>query len=194
MTSPTAIQFDTYYHIFNRGINRENIFVEDRNYAHFLDLYLKYIDPVADTFAYCLMRNHFHLLVRIKSEEEIAATLGGVRPRLVSMRFSNFFNAYARSINETYGRTGSLFQHPFGRRALHATHPFEQVVVYIHHNPHKHGFVDDYRRWKYSSYLGLLSTAPTRLKRAETLDWFGGRQGFLQAHEKEADPKDIEEL
>jgi len=55
-----------YYHIFNRGIDGTNIFLEERNYAYFLNLYAKHIEPVAETFAYCLMRNHFHLLARIK--------------------------------------------------------------------------------------------------------------------------------
>ncbi len=71
MTGPPALLYDTYYHIYNRGTNRENIFVQERNYEHFFELYTKHIDPVADTFAYCLLRNHFHLLVRIRSEEEI---------------------------------------------------------------------------------------------------------------------------
>ena len=72
MTSPPGLRYDIYYHIYNRGTNRENIFVQERNYDHFMKLYAKTIGPVADTFAYCLLRNHFHLLVRIKSEEEIS--------------------------------------------------------------------------------------------------------------------------
>jgi putative transposase len=60
-----------YYHIFNCGINGEPLFREKTNYEHFLRLYEKYIGPVADTFAWCLMVNHFHILVRIKDEKEI---------------------------------------------------------------------------------------------------------------------------
>ena len=71
MTSPSPLLYDTYYHIYNRGNNGENIFVQERNYMHFLNLHFKYIEPIADTFAYCLLRNHFHMAVRIKSEEEI---------------------------------------------------------------------------------------------------------------------------
>ena len=60
-----------YYHIYNRGNNGEQLFYTPENYQHFLCLYEKYIDPIADTFAWCLMGNHFHLLVRVKEEEEI---------------------------------------------------------------------------------------------------------------------------
>lgn len=60
-----------FYHIYNRGINGCNLFYEPENYEYFLHLYDKYISPVAETYAWVLMRNHFHLLVRIKKEEDI---------------------------------------------------------------------------------------------------------------------------
>ena len=59
-----------FYHIYNRGINGENLFKEERNYAYFLQQYAKYLEPVVQTFAYCLLPNHFHLLVRVKTLEE----------------------------------------------------------------------------------------------------------------------------
>jgi putative transposase len=64
--NPLQLQYGVAYHIYNRGNNRENVFVEERNYRHFLQLYAKYIEPVAWTYAYCLLRNHFHFLVKIK--------------------------------------------------------------------------------------------------------------------------------
>ncbi|MCK9210169.1 MAG: hypothetical protein M0Q53_08830 [Prolixibacteraceae bacterium] len=57
-----------FYHIYNRGINSCNLFREPANYEHFLELYEKYISPVADTYAWVLMPNHFHLLVRVKED------------------------------------------------------------------------------------------------------------------------------
>jgi len=54
MTSPSPLMYETYYHIYNRGINRENIFFQERNYNYFLNLYARHIEPVAETFAYCL--------------------------------------------------------------------------------------------------------------------------------------------
>ena len=71
MTSPSPLLYDTYYHIYNRGVNGENIFVEERNYDLFLKLYERHMTPVADTFAYCMLRNHFHVDLKMKSEEEI---------------------------------------------------------------------------------------------------------------------------
>jgi len=65
------IEHDKFYHIYNQGINGENLFREKANYSYFLQQYDKYIDPIAETFAWCLMPNHFHVLVRIKEEDEI---------------------------------------------------------------------------------------------------------------------------
>ena len=70
MTSPAPLQRGQVYHIYNRGNNPEEIFIQERNYRHFLQLYAQYVEPVADTYAYCLLRNHFHFLVRINDEDE----------------------------------------------------------------------------------------------------------------------------
>ena len=68
------LQFDQTYHLYSRGINRENIFFQERNFRYFLQLYAQHLFSYFDTYAYCLLWNHFHFLVRVKSEEEIAKT------------------------------------------------------------------------------------------------------------------------
>jgi REP element-mobilizing transposase RayT len=64
----------SYYHIFNRGNNREYIFREDANYRFFLERYKKYLTPHVNTYAYCLMSNHFHLLDRILDTPPLSKT------------------------------------------------------------------------------------------------------------------------
>ena len=206
MTSPPPLLYDTYYHIYNRGVNRENIFIEERNYDLFLKLFEKHLLPVADLFAYCMLRNHFHISLRVRSEDEMEKTLrvslanarqarqsnpandqhGLSRKPLgsqyVSDKFSNFFNAYAKTINKAYGRTGSLFQHPFGRVLITTDHQFWNVIAYIHQNPQKHGFVKDFRDWKYSSYGVILTQKPTMINRDEVMKWFGTREDYLSLH------------
>lgn len=196
MTSPNPLLYNTYYHIYNRGNNGENIFIQERNYDHFMNLYAKFIEPISETFGYCLLRNHFHVLVKIKSEEEIEQTLKVAKTFRVSekrkplgsdyasKKFSDFFNAYAKAINNAYGRTGSLFQHPFGRVPVTTDRQFWNVIATIHQNPQKHKFVEDFRDWKYSSYGVLLSDKPTKIQRDIVLDWFGGKDGYLKLHEE----------
>lgn len=186
MSNPPALSFSTVYHIYTRGTNKTNIFIEERNYEYFLKLYEKYIPPVAYTYAYCLLKNHFHLLIKTKSQQEIDKwAVSQDKTRVTpSLQFAHLLNAYAKSINKAYGRVGSLFQHPFGRVIIKDKRQFRNTMLYIHLNPRKHGFIDDFRRWPHSSYSLLISDSdsPTFLARPPSLDCFGGRQSFDQAH------------
>lgn len=183
MKSVTPLQPGHYYHIYNRGNNREDLFREERNYRYFMSLYERHVAPIAETFAYCLLRNHFHFLVRIS--EPIALPTATLDSRLVkpSQTFSNCFNAYAKAINKAYGRTGSLFQDRFRRIEVTTETQFTRLVVYIHRNPQKHGFVADFRDWPWSSYHALTGTKATRLKRDAVLGWFGNQEGFHELHQ-----------
>jgi putative transposase len=62
-----------YYHIYNRGINKDLIFFEEANYAYFIQQFKKYVSEYVDVFAYCLMPNHFHFFVRIKEVETLSS-------------------------------------------------------------------------------------------------------------------------
>ncbi len=179
------LQHGQYYHIYNRGNNREDIFLEERNYRYFLKLYAHHVEPVADTYAYCLLRNHFHFLVRIKDPADLTGLedLSGLKPP--SQAFSNLFNAYARAFNKAYQRTGALFERPFGRIKVTSDSHFTRLVAYIHQNPKKHGFVADFRDWPYSSYYAIVSTKPTRLRRDNVLAWFDGLEAFERIHQIE---------
>ncbi len=185
-----------YYHIYNRGNGGENIFREPRNYGYFLTLYAKHIEPIAETFAYCLLRNHFHLLTRIRECEtcQVSGNLTGLKYLEPSQQFSNLFNSYTKSINIAYGRTGNLFQRPFGRIRVTRDEYFTNLIRYIHLNPQKHGFVSDFREYPYSSYQAFFSTKPTRLCRDVVLEWFSGDSNFKSAHNLPIDEMQIAEL
>lgn len=190
MPGPPPLQQDCYYHIFNRGNDGQNLFLEDKNYRYFLRLYAHHIEPVADTYAYCLLPNHFHLLVRVKTQAEqreyhetlkVSETF---RVLNASQGFSNLFNAYSKAMNKAYQRTGSLFEHPFHRIEVTSDRYFSQLVVYIHQNPQRHDLTEDFRTWAYSSYSALFANQPTRLKREKVLDWFGGAAQLTAAHQQ----------
>ncbi|MEM6265354.1 MAG: hypothetical protein AAGI38_22825, partial [Bacteroidota bacterium] len=87
------LQSGKCYHIFNRGVAKLPIFLKEENYDYFLKLYEKHIRPVAHTFAYCLMNNHFHILLQIKHEEDLSKSFQNSAKSL-SVPFANFFNAY----------------------------------------------------------------------------------------------------
>lgn len=169
-----------YYHIYNRGNNGENLFFEERNYEYFFKLYIRYIYPIADTYAYCLMKNHFHLLVRIRLNTD----LSGQSTPDYSKQFSNLFNAYTKAINKTYQRSGNLFQRPFKRILVNSNSYLMNLVVYIHRNPHKHGFTDDFRTYPYSSYQTIYQQKKSRINGQEVMSWFQNPKLFVEAHDK----------
>ena len=74
---------------------QEKIFYEERNYQYFLKLYARYIEPVADTYAYCLLSNHFHFSLYIKTKEEQEQTFR------VSETLNLFFAHYQKNREQT---------------------------------------------------------------------------------------------
>jgi putative transposase len=177
------------YHLFNRGINGENIFIEERNYNYFLKRWEDLVTPVVHTYAYCLLRNHFHFLLCIKDEQVIEEDEFTGKEKILdpANQLAKFFNSYAQSINKAYGRTGSLFEHPFHRNLVENDVYFTRLVSYIHFNPQKHGFVEDYHDWKYSSYGILMNEHPTFINRKAVNQKFGGQENYLASHEIQND-------
>ena len=213
----TPLDYGSYYHIYNRGINSCKLFHEPTNYEHFLDLYDKYISPVADTYAWVLMGNHFHLLVKIKKEDEIGIhkslnadrsndsvrfqTIKNlsesegpdkVKKPVVHKHFSHLFNAYTRYFNLKYHRTGKLFETPFSRVPVTSIKHLKYLVYYIHHNPVHHRFCDDMLEYPWSSYLTILSPKKTKLKRDKVLMWYENPASFKNYHNQQSIEKFME--
>ena len=177
-----------FYHIYNRGNNSEKIFFSEENYAYFLKLLTKYIFPVADIYAYCLLNNHFHILVRIKEKKEIESnklkfsTVEKPKEVSASRQFSHFLNAYSQAVNKKYARTGSLFEKRFERKRISDDHYLRQVILYINTNPLKHNLVEKPEDYKWSSYNSHISNAKTKLKRKEVIELFDDVDNFVLCH------------
>jgi len=212
------LTFGKFYHIYNRGNNRCNLFHERDNYEHFLGLYDKYISPVAETFAWVLMPNHFHLLVRTKEdmvykysnadrsgdavrfERHKWETINllaceapdSVRKPVPHRHFAHLFNSYTRYFNQRFGRTGNLFERPFKRKLIENEHYLKQVVLYIHNNPTHHGFCSHPLEYPWSSYLTCTSLKRTKLKRDTVVGWFNDRSNFAHRHEDKLEIEKIE--
>jgi putative transposase len=73
------LEFDKYYHIYNRANGWEKIFLHQDNYRFFLEKYEFHLSAFVDTYCYCLMPNHFHLLIKVKEEKEVLASAANLR-------------------------------------------------------------------------------------------------------------------
>ncbi len=176
------------YHIYNRGNNGEEIFKEEKNYYYFLQKYKEYCVSVFDTYAYALLKNHFHLMVRVKEKVTIQRTDGNGEIQLdPSKQLSHFFNSYAQSINKAYKRHGKLFEEPFRRKEVENDAYFTSLIYYIHFNAQHHKFVRDFRDWDFTSWHSYMNGDNSFLDKPPVLEWFGNKQHFIDAHLGNAD-------
>ncbi len=182
-----------YYHIYNRGINGEDIFKSRRDYALFTELFEEYSHDVLDVFTYCLLSNHFHSLIYTKKDVIVPRNDGKGKIKLLASRqLSHFFNSYAQTFNHDYDRDGGLFDRPFKRKLVELNQYLRTVVMYIHTNPCHHGFLKDFHHWPHSSYHALIGDEPTFLKKDIVMSWFGDKENFIKSH-LEYPYKEVEE-
>ena len=173
---------DKYYHVFNRACGFDKLFITKGNYIYFLKLYTRFLDEFVETYAYCLLPNHFHFLIKPKDLQGFK-DLGG----LYSNQFSKLFNSYARSFNKMNGRNGSLFSQNFKRKEIASMDYMRGVVIYIHRNPIKHGYIESIEEWSHFSYSKILNGKKDTInvRTDEVLEWFGGKDNFKNYHSLE---------
>ena len=170
---------EEYFHIYNRGTDKREIFSIPDDYKRFIKtLYLcNSVNPIKlrnipkkETFSYereetlddiglyCLMPNHFHLLIRAKNDQGVSSFMGKIQ------------TSYSMYFNKKYGRNGSLFQGPFKAEHVNRDEYLKYLFSYIHLNPiklierdWKEKGIEDYEKaekylneYKYSSYDDYL--------------------------------------
>ena len=106
-----------------------------------------------------------------------------------SQAFSNLFSTYTKAINKAYRRSGSLFEKNFNRIHIDSDRYFIHLISYIHRNPQKHGFTDDFRTYPYSSYQAIAEQKHSRIEHNQVLQWFGNLQTFENYHQGFDDSK-----
>ncbi|MEP6684738.1 MAG: transposase [Parafilimonas sp.] len=196
----TILLPENYYHIYNHGNADDNIFKNEQNYTYFLKRYAFFINPVADTLAYCLLPNHFHFIIQVKTEEKInelykikKASAGELNNQMssdfINQQFSNLFNAYSKAFNKMHNRNGKLFRLPFKRKLLDSDSYLLKAIHYVHSNPVHHGFVKELHDWNYSSIHAYESERRTAIKKERVLMLFGGLKGFTNYHLQAVDVK-----
>ncbi|MFP4028443.1 MAG: transposase [Candidatus Brocadiia bacterium] len=145
-----------YFHIYNRSVPHKQLFCSHDDYVYFLEKFKSAVDNCpASVFAYCLMPNHFHFLMKQNSRKPIFEI------------FSSVNNSYVPHYNHKYSSDGHLYN----GRLQHKKVDNEKYVIYlcqyIHHNPKKAQIVDILSDWQYSNYL----------------EWVGLRNGALFSDE-----------
>jgi len=129
------------YHVINRGVERRDVYSEEEDYKFFLDLLVKISQDYEITIhSFCLMTNHYHLLLETKQTNLSKA-----------IQFIN--DKYAKYFNKKYSRSGHLWQGRFKSYPLFDDAHFWIVAKYIERNPLKAGMVEDVAEYKYHSFF-----------------------------------------
>ncbi|MBI2968463.1 MAG: hypothetical protein HYY40_11725 [Bacteroidetes bacterium] len=185
---------DATYHIFNRANGNEHLFYRDENYLFFLGKYEKYISPVAETFCYCLMPNHFHFIIRIKNEVELEKHL---KSKSTLTGFQTLSGLNENALSKLLSRKGNLFMRPFKRKRITDEKYLKKVVHYTHYNPVEAGLISKPEEWKYSSYNQIINPDrvhnPVRVESDEVIEWFGDKENFIYCHKYPPQETGIEE-
>ena len=197
---------EKHYHIYNKGINGCKIFYKLDNYHYFIKKLKEYLNDYIEFYAYCLLPNHFHFLIRVKdltrdatslrdgilkvtNKDAIAQSDNISISKIASEQFRKFFISYSQAINKQENRSGNLFIRHFKRIHVNSDKYLKDLVFYIHYNPVKHNFFNDYKNYAFSSYNSILSDKPTDLNRVELLEWFDGKENYIEFHKYKHDLK-----
>ena len=178
-----------YYHIFNRGVEKRKIFLDDQDYkmfSYYLFVYLKPLDEILlayprlpirlqaknlsdeiDLISYCLMPNHFHLLLKQRTKNGFSKFIKQIT------------NAYTEYFNKKYERTGSLMQGTFKSVKVNTDQQLIHLSRYIHLNPIVDNVVDELTAYPWSSYKDIISSKPKSLCKIEiTLNLSGSAGNY----------------
>lgn len=165
---------DEFYHVYNRGNNKQLIFFSEGNFEYFLKKIEVQILPLADLISYCLMSNHFHLILRANDEGlKLRSAFGGKPMQQLPFQLGKLLSSYAQAINKQNQTIGSLFQQKTRAKALSEntngiyTSYFEQCFHYIHQNPLRAGMVSKAEDWPYSSYSDYIGLRDVSLCKKE---------------------------
>jgi REP element-mobilizing transposase RayT len=150
------------YHAYNQGNNRQAIFHFDNDYDTFKSYLKQFILPFAEIIAYCLMPNHFHLLIYARENCSVLVRQGGIRIGSLNNGFRKLLSGYCRVFNCRYHQSGSLFRQKTkakwlggGIRIANRPYTCEEYCwncfQYIHENPVAAGLVKNSIDWKWSS-------------------------------------------
>ncbi len=169
-----------YYHIYNRGVEKRDIFTFDENYRFLLHRIIEFLPNYPVTFiAYCLMPNHYHFLVR--AEED-----GGISPFL-----QRLFNSYTQAFNQQEKRSGTLFEGRAKSALIDENSYLFHIARYIHLNPVRAGLTKRPEDWIYSNYLEFIGLREGTLYEAAFVN---EQFGTPQEHHKFVEDAILDEI
>jgi REP element-mobilizing transposase RayT len=157
-----------YYHVYNRAKNGDPLFEGEEAYRFFLKLYQAHICPIAETYAYCLLSDHLHFLIRIREDAD-----GGLyKP------FALLFNGYTKGYNKHNEKEGKVFKFKLKRKEIKSTPYFLEMIRYVNQNPWRHGVAGHPANYRFSSFRATMTNGPTLIAKEQVQSYFGSHENL----------------
>ncbi|NCU02929.1 MAG: hypothetical protein GXC73_02990 [Chitinophagaceae bacterium] len=194
-----------YYHFLFRSIDGIPLFKSNKERFFFLEKWKRFTTTLLNTWAYCLIDNHVHIIGKMKAEQEIEHNLFFLPVELRTSAIRNFLNekslqafesvverqinsfmvSYSNTYNNVIERKGGVFQQPFRRSIIADESHLQQAIVYVHANAQKHGLVNDFKRHNHNSYHTILDGNETFISTKAVIEFFGGIDKFISIHKEQ---------
>ena len=179
MSSNTIImEPGLFYHVCNRAVGNDVLFKHFFDYNDWMTDIEKIILPVANLHAYCMLDNHYHLLVRIHENAS------GIE---FSQSINRLQSIHAKRINYKYRRKGGLFISPFNRIPIKDDEQLAWIFWYIHRNPLHHIKTGNWKDYPYSSFSYYEQNRAFFIDTSYMYNFFGGQDQLIKHHESQAD-------
>lgn len=186
---------DNIYHLYNRAVGDEIIFRCEENYFFFLQKMKMHLLPVMDIYTYALLPNHFHLMVRVKSESDLVGNFKLKKKQEFDSKFhhlpdftmeqvSNLLNSYTKAFNKVYHRMGGMFMAGTKRSVVSVEDDITGFILYLHKNAVHHGLANRIGEWKFDGYTEIIHNEASYLLRHEMFEWFGSKEQFIKTHQE----------
>ena len=201
-----SFQPECFYHIVCKSIDGIMLFKEDIDYKVFLQRFQQFTNQVLDVWSYCLLTNHTHHIIRIKSLATVIENIKKLTAQTVAMKsfllepdnelfidamierqMNSFLVSFANYTNNKYNRKGGLFQKPFRRIEVSDDSHLQQAIIYVNANAQKHKLVKDFRDHHHNSYTAIINNDFAFIDVKIVIEFFGGSEKFMSIHKSQVD-------
>jgi putative transposase len=195
-----------FYHVVCKSVDGILLFPNEADYPVFLDRFKKFMGDFVDTWAYCLLNNHSHHIWKIKTPEAIQAFIdmlpaegktksmqqwienmddAAAFDSMLERQMNRFLVSYVNYYNNKYVRSGAVFQSPFKRVSIEGDAHLQMALVYVNANAQKHKLVDDFSKYRHSSYGSIVEGNNYFVDTVSVLEFFGGLEKFVSVHKEQ---------
>ncbi|MEO6232207.1 MAG: hypothetical protein ABJB11_00740 [Ferruginibacter sp.] len=199
---------DCFYHVVFKSIDGLLLFNHEKDHCVFQDRFKKFLGDFVAIWSFCLIPNHTHFVLKIKSRESINLFLGKLAHQnltvsmkafianqneellfnaMIERQVNSFMVSYANYVNNKFNRKGGIFQKPFKRIKIEDESHLQQAIIYTNANAQKHDLVNDFKTYSFSSYPLIIANDHYFIDAKSVIEFFESKEKFIRLHQEQVD-------